>query len=208
MDPGTLRDRLAAALVDLEVPGAAVRVAIDGPRAADPAGFADALLAPLRARGRPAAHIRTETFWRDAALRLEYGRNDLQSFASSWLDDGALRREVLEPTGPGGNGRYLPSLRDPESNRATRDPARRAEPGLILLLSGELLLGRGLPFDRTIHLALGAAALRRRTPGEWQWTLTAFDDYDAVVAPVRTADVVVRLDDPRHPAVRVESSHG
>ncbi|MGI8721552.1 MAG: uridine kinase [Geodermatophilaceae bacterium] len=204
MDPAALPDRLSAALVDLDVPGQALRVAIDGPRAADPGGFADALVAPLRVRGRPAVRIRAETFYRDAALRLEYGRTDLESFASGWLDDGALRREVLEPTGPGGNGRYLPSLRDPISNRATRDPARQAEPGLILLLSGELLLGRDLPFDWAIHLALSASARRRRTSKEWQWTLPALDDYDAAVDPVRTADVVLRYDDPGHPAVRVK----
>jgi len=94
------------------------------------------------------------------------------------------------------------AIRSP--NRATRNPVRDAEPGLVLLLSGELLLGRDLPFDRTIHLALSPAARRRRTPpADWQWTLPAFDAYDAVVDPVRTADVVLRYDDPEHPARRI-----
>ena len=204
MDPATLPDRLAAELVALEVPGTALRVAIDGPRAADPGHFAQALLGPLRALGRPVVLIRADAFWRDAALRLEYGRTDLESFATGWLDVEALRREVLDPVGPGGTAQYLPALRDPISNRATRDRSRLAEPGLILLISGELLLGRDLPFDRRIHLALSPAARRRRTPQEWQWTLPAFDDYDVSADPVRTADVVLRYDDPAHPAIRVD----
>lgn len=204
-DALALPDQLAADLVDVEVPGTALRVAVDGPRAADPGSLAESLTVALQTRGRPCVHLRSETFWRDAALRLEYGRTDLESFATGWLDAVALRREVLDPVGAGGSGVYLPSLRDPESNRATRDPACVVEPGLILLISGELLLGRDLPFDRTIHLAVSPAARRRRTPQEWQWTLPAFDDYDAAVDPVRAADVVLRYDDPDHPAVRVDA---
>ncbi len=188
------------------VPGTALRVAVDGSRAGDPTGFADSLVEPLRVLGRPAVLIRAETFWRDAALRLEYGRTDLESFTSGWLDAAALRREVLDPVGPGGLGRFLPSLRDPATNRVTREPARAARPGTILLVSGELLLGHGLPFDHTIHLALSPGARRRHTPEEWQWTLPAFDDYDRDVDPVRRADVALRYDDPDHPAIRVSPS--
>ncbi len=202
-DPTALPGQLAAVLVALDVPGTALRVAVDGPRAGDPGSLAASLVEPLRTLGRPAVHVRTDTFWRDAALRLQYGRTDLESFASGWLDTDALDREVLGPVGPGGSGTFLPSLRDPITNRATRDPARRAEPGTVLLISGELLLGRGLSFDATIHLALSAAARRRRTPEDWQWTLPAFDTYDLAVDPVRCADVVLRYDDPAHPAIRI-----
>ena len=125
----------------------------------------------------------------------------MQSFAKGWLDVEALRREVLDPLGPGGTGRFLASLRDPVSNRATREPVRAAGPGSIVLISGELLLGHGLPFDRTIHLAVGSAARRRRTPAQWHWTLPAFDDYDRDVDPVRWTDLALRYDDP---ALRVD----
>ena len=33
------------------------------------------------------------------------------------------------------------------------------------------------------------------------WTLPAFEDYDRDVDPMATADLVIRLDDPRHPAM-------
>ena len=199
--PGRLPDELADLLLAAPASGPALRVVVDGPRVAGPHQLAESLREPLRARGREVAHIRAETFWRDASLRLEHGRHDVQAFREDWLDAGALDREVLAPLGPGGTGEYLPTLRDPATNRATREPRRSATPGTVAIVSGELLLGRDLPFDVVIHLAVSAAARERRTPEEWAWTLPAFADYDRDVDPVGTADVVVRLDDPRHPAI-------
>ena len=201
IDPALLPDELAGLLLTADCPGIALRVALDGPRAADPAGLAEALVEPLRTRGRAVAHIRSETFWRDASLRLEHGRHDLLAYRHDWLDGAALVREVLAPLGPGGSGEFLPTLRDPVTNRATREPRRVAATGTVVIVSGELLLGRDLPFDVTIHLAVGAAARARRTPDDWAWTLPALDDYDRAVDPAGIADIVVRLDDPRHPAI-------
>ena len=195
--PGVLAERLHRA----PRRGRALRVAVDGPRCAEPGALARSLLTPLRARGRAATTIAAESFWHDASLRLEYGREDVESFAN-WLDVAALRREVLDPLGPEGAGQYLPSLRDPATNRATRAPARRADTGAIVIVSGELLLGRGLPFDVTIHLAVSSAGRARRAASEWQWALPAFDHYDADVRPAETADIVISMQDPRHPAVR------
>lgn len=180
----------------------ALRVAIDGPLAAGPHELADAIAGMVRIHGRPAIQVRAETFWRDASLRLEFGHTDSHSLLHDWLDLDALRRELLDPLGADGTGRYLPSLRDPATNRATREPPRTAEPGAILLLSGELLLGHELPFDRTVHLALSAAARQRRTPGELHWKLAAYDEYDAASTPITRADIVIKVDDPRHPALR------
>ena len=172
-----------------------VRVAVDGPPCAAPDAFVESLADPLRVLGRPLVHVAASGFWRDASLRFEHGREDADGFAS-WLDDGALRREVL--SGP----TYLPSLRDPATNRATREPRRPLPDNAVLAVSGALLLGLGLPFDRVVHLAVSTGARRRRTPPSELWTLPAYDRYDAEVNPAETADVVIRLDDPRHPAAR------
>ncbi|WP_255371842.1 hypothetical protein [Cellulosimicrobium sp. CUA-896] len=69
------------------------------------------------------------------------------------------------------------------------------------MLDGSLALGRGLPLDLTVHLALRAATTERRTGPDDAWTLAAYARYAAETDPERTADVVVRLDDPRHPAL-------
>ncbi|MFJ2775153.1 uridine kinase [Kitasatospora sp. NPDC087315] len=199
-------ERLADLLADrvTALPGAGqrwLRVAVDGAAAARPGALADALVEPLRLRGRPALRVSAADFLRPASVRLEYGRHDPDAFHDLWLDDGALTREVLDPLEPGGSGRVLPSLRDPATDRATRAPYTTMPPGGVLLLDGPLLLGRWLPLELTVHLALTPAALARRTPPDEQWTLPAFARYEAETTPAETADLTVRVDDPRHPAL-------
>ena len=140
-------------------------------------------------------------FGRSASVRLEYGRTNPDSFYLGWLDEAGLRREVLDPAGPAGGGRIVTRLWDPRTDRATREPYRQLPPDAVILVSGALLLGAGLPFDVTVHLHLSEAALRRRTAPEQRWTLPAFARYGAEVDPAACADVVIRMDDPRHPAV-------
>lgn len=182
--------------------GAALRVAIDGARCTEPVTFAGDVAAVLRALGHDSTVIRADTFWRDASLRLEYGREDVLAYRA-WLDAGALRREVLDPLGPDGSGRYLPSLRHPDTNRSSREPYRTAVAGSVVLVAGEFLLADGLPFDVRVRLWLSAAALARRTPPDLQWTIDAHLDYDRSLPDPDCADIVVKLDDPRHPAVAV-----
>ncbi|MFD7448757.1 uridine kinase [Kitasatospora sp. NPDC059827] len=199
-------DKLAELLADriTELPGAGerwLRVAVDGAAAARPGLLADALVEPLRLRGRPALRVSAVDFLRPASIRLEYGHRDADAFHDLWLDDGALLREVLDPLEPGGTGRVLPSLRDPATDRSTRAPYVQLPPGGVLLLDGALLLGRWLPLELSVHLALTPAALARRTPADEQWTLPAFARYEAETGPAEAADLTVRVDDPRHPAL-------
>lgn len=191
-----LADRIAACR-----PGERLAVAIDGAPAADPDRWADALVDPLRVRGRAAVRICTVDYLRPASLRLEQGRTNPDAYYEDWLDAAGLRREVLDPLAPGGTGAVLPSLWDTRTDRATRAPYREVPPGGVVLVSGALLLGGGLPFELTVHLTLSPAALARRTRDELRWTLPAFARYDDEVRPGDFADVVVRLDDPRRPAV-------
>jgi len=102
-------------------------------------------------------------------------------------------------------GRYLPSLRDPVTNRSTRAEPEPLPPAGVLLVHGELLLGAGLPFDLTVHASVSRQARKRLTPADRQWTLPAFDRYDLEVDPAGTADVVIRYDDPRRPALLVRN---
>ena len=193
---GELADRLAAA----DAPGF-LRVAVDGAPAAGPDRLADALVGPLRVRGRPAVRVRSDDFLRPASVRLESGRTDPDAFYTGWLDEAGLRREVLDPAGPGGSGRIVTTLWNARTDRATREPYTALPPGAVVLVSGALLLGAGLPFDVTVHLSVSAAALDRRTEAESRWTLPAYARYADEVDPASFADVVVRLEDPRRPAL-------
>jgi hypothetical protein len=175
-----------------------VRVAVDGADCLGPARLAGSLLQPLRAAGHPAHHVQARAFWRDASVRLEHGREDAESYPT-WLDAAALRREVLDAAVR--DHVYLPTLRDPATNRSTRDEPRPIGERDVLLVSGEFLLGLGLPFDRTVYLTAPHAALERRTPADHRWTLAAHAAYADTARPADTADIVVRCDR-KHPVVQ------
>ncbi|MGP4114029.1 uridine kinase [Streptomyces sp. 4N509B] len=176
------------------------RVLVDGAPAARPGHLAAALTDALRLRGRAAVTVAAEGFWRAASLRYEYGRNDPDAYYDHWLDTGALWREVVGPLEPGGTGRVLPDLWDPDRDRATRSAPVLLPPGGVLVLHGALLLGHGFPADLAVHVSLGSSALARRTDPDERWTLPAFARYEDEVRPAEHADVVVRADDPRRPA--------
>lgn len=177
------------------------RIAIDGAPPAAPSDLADALVSPLRALGRDVVRVSARDFLRPASLRYEFGRDDPDAFYDEWLDVGGLVREVLGPLEPSGTGKVLPSLWDAALDRATRARYVTVQPGGVLLLDGALLLGRGLPFELTVHLSLSRDALARGTPDEDAWTLPAYARYEAEADPVRSADVVLKMDDPGHPAL-------
>ncbi|NEA47346.1 uridine kinase, partial [Streptomyces sp. SID10815] len=172
--------------------------------AARPGELAARVAEALRPLGRPSLVVDAESFLRPASLRLEHGHRDVDSYYDGWLDTGALWREVFGPLEPGGDGRVLPDLRDPVTDRATRSAYVGLPPGGVLLLHGPLLLRHWFPFDLSVHLLLSPGALRRRTPEAEQWTLPAFARYEAETDPAGTADVLVRADDPRHPAWRAD----
>ncbi|AZM52640.1 uridine kinase [Streptomyces sp. WAC 01529] len=197
-----LADTLAERLLDLKAAdgGPWPRVAVDGAPASGTGELARRIADALRLRGRTPLVVAAEGFLRPASLRLEYGHQDVEAYYSGWFDTGALWREVFGPLDPGGTGRVLPDLWDPAADRATRSPYVPLPPGGVLLLHGPLLLGHWFPFDLTVHVRLSPGALLRRTPEGERWTLPAFERYETETDPAATADVVVRADDPRHPA--------
>lgn len=178
------------------------RVAVDGAPPAEPGAFADRLADALRVRGRAVHRVSATDFLRPASLRYERGRTDPDARYDDWLDVGALTREVFAPLGPDGSGRVLPTFWDASADRATRAHYVELPRGGVLVLDGELLLGRGFPLDLSVHLSLSPAALARRMTDAW--ALSAFDRYDSTTRPLHQADFAVRMDDPAHPALFVE----
>ncbi|XVU21811.1 uridine kinase [Actinoplanes sp. CA-054009] len=197
---GNLVNELADFLMSRES-DSYLRVAIDGPSAAGPGDLADSLVDPLRERGRPVVRIDTSDFLRPASIRWEFGRDNPDTFYAGWFDEAGLAREVLDPTGPGGSGRVVTKLWNSSTDRAARSPYISLEKNAVVLVSGPLLLGGGLSFDVTVHLEISEGALLRRTPEAERWTAPAFRRYAEEVAPSSFADVVVRVDDLRRPAL-------
>ncbi|MET9608927.1 uridine kinase [Streptomyces sp. NPDC006512] len=199
--------RLAERLADhLDGPGTAPeqgtwqRIGIDGAPAAGTGVLAGRLADALRLRGRSVLVVSAEGFLRPASLRFEYGRQDVDSYLGGWYDTGALWREVFGPTDPGGSGRVLPDLWDPVTDRATRSPYVELAPGSAVIVHGPLLMGHWFPFDLGVHISLSPAALARRTEESARWTLPAFARYARETGPAEAADVLVKADDPGHPA--------
>lgn len=199
VSPEQVRSRLVDRVLAL---GPRPRVLIDGWSVTEPESLAAGLVEPLRARGRPAVLVRAADFLRPASVRWEYGRDDPDALLDLALDAGALIREVLDPWEAG--TAHLPALWDAEQDRSAR---RRREPvpaDGVLLLAGELLLGRWLPADLTVHLALRPDMLARRLPRDEQWRLDTDRRYRAETDPEAVADVVVRVDHPDRPGWVVE----
>lgn len=196
------RERLAGQVASLVAARSGrVRLAIDGPPPTDPTSLAVAVAAELRAGGRSALVVAATDYLRPASLRLEYGHTDPDSFLDGWLDVAGLRREALDPAGPGGSGEVLPRLWDAAADRAYRDRRVALATDAVVVVAGGLLLGRGLPFDVAVHLRMSSAALHRTLDAADRWTLPAYARYEAEYAPARHADLLVMADHPARPAV-------
>jgi hypothetical protein len=179
-----------------------VRLALDGPPPTHPLDLAERVADALRTRGRAAVVVSAGDFLRPASVRLEFGREDPDEYLDGWLDAGGLRREVLDPAGPGGSGRVLPRLWDVVTDRAHRDGYVQLPADGVVVLAGALLLGRGLPLDLAVHLRMSPAALSRTLPQDERWTLPAYARYTDERSPDEEADLLVLADHPDRPAVR------
>ena len=102
---------LVAARADALDVGHPARLLIDEPPWAG-LRLARLVAAALEALSRQVLLVDVADFLRPASLRLERGCDDPDAFYEDWIDVAALRREVLEPAGPGGTRRLLPSLWD------------------------------------------------------------------------------------------------
>ncbi|WP_426562174.1 uridine kinase [Angustibacter sp. McL0619] len=190
--------------------GHAVRVGVDGCVPADGTALADLVARRLTADGVATARVRQADFQLPRAQRLEHGARDSDVLWDGWYDDGALRREVLDPLGPGAAStrhpmQWLPTLRDPATDRSTREAPRDCPPGAVLVVDGRFLLRWELAdgFDMVAHLQTSAAAQARRLADDderaravpsWQRYLDGTD-------PASRADLVVRFDHPDRPAL-------
>ncbi len=199
---------LTDAVVELTAARAGrVRLLIDGGPPTRPVELGARVVAQLRARGRAALLVAAADYLRPASVRLEYGREDPDEFLDGWLDESGLRREALDPAGPGGNGRVLARLWDATADRAYRETPTVLPADGIVVLAGALLLGRGLPCEVAVHLRMSPTALARNLPATEQWTLPAYARYESERDPQGRADLVVLADHPDRPAMRTGSRH-
>lgn len=195
----------ACALADPRA-GRRARVGVDGAVPADTRFVADAVAEAVEAAGRPVARVSAEDFLRPRSVRLEHGPDDADAGYERWYDWSALRREVLDPLGPGGAGTWLPTLWDASVDRATRTPRREAAPGTVAVVDGPFLLRweTADALDLSVHLVVSAAARARRLPAaDVPRVSGAWDRYVTETDPAGRADVVLLLERPAAPALLV-----
>ncbi len=192
-----------------------VRVAIDGPDAAGKTTLADELVAPLRLAGRPVIRVSADDFHQQRSIRYRHGRDDPDGRYRDAFNTAALVREVLAPLGPGGSRRYLPTLWDLEADRATRAAYAEAPDAAVLVLDGLYLQRPELAehFDLRCYLDVSDETVLRRAAARGDDLahyptryLPARRIYEAEARPAGRADVVVRYDDLRRPALLLRLS--
>jgi hypothetical protein len=172
----------------------------------DAEALADAVAVDLDGRAVPVARARGVEFLRARSLRLEHGPADPDAYLDGWYDLAALRREVLDPLGPGGSLQWLPGLRDPRTDRPLRRPRLPAAPGTVAVVDAPFLARWEVAdaVDVRVHLDVSAAARARRVPDDEQArVLPAWERYLEWYDPAASAAFVVRYDRPSRPALLV-----
>jgi uridine kinase len=137
-DREAVLDRLAALISAVRRPHV-VRVAIDGVDAMGKTTLADELRPLLEARGRPVVRATIDGFHRPRAERHRRGPTSPEGYYHDSFDHDALRRELLEPLGPGGSRRYRSRVFDLRGDEPVRDAPVAAPGNAVLLFDGVFL---------------------------------------------------------------------
>lgn len=175
-------------------------VGFDGPAEAGATDLADRVAERLRSRGIAVVRATTTDWWRPSALRLEFGREDIDMLLTGWVDADALRRELIEPVAAG--RAHITRLRDPATDRSVRQTPEVVPPGIIVLIDGPFLLAAELPLTALVVVQVGGGALGRALAADRQWWLAADERYRSRYRPADEADVVLSYDHPSSPAAR------
>ena len=132
-------ERVARAILALDLPHFVTRVAIDGVDGAGKTVFADELAAVLRARGREVIRASVDAFHHRRAVRYRLGRDSPEGFFRDSYNYPLLKARLLDPLSPAGSGRYRTAAFDHRSDCEVAAPEQQAAPGSILLFDGIFL---------------------------------------------------------------------
>jgi uridine kinase len=194
------------------------RVAVDGPDAAGKTTLADELASLLRWRGHETIRASLDGFHRPRPARHARGDLSPEGYYEDAFDLAALRRELLDPLGPGGTRRFRPAVFDHLADEPLEGPVRTATERAILIVDGVFLLRPELraAWDLAIFVSVGAEEVVRRArlrDAELFGTADAAEAryrarylpaqmlYRARVDPEARADLVLHNDDPERPCL-------
>lgn len=185
-----------------------VRVAIDGFCAAGKSTFAQRLGAALLAEGRSIIRATTDDFQNPPEIRWQLGPDSPEGFYRHAIDFAALRRELLDPLGPGGTRAYRTSVYDLHARHPKLSPIAMADVDSIAIVDGLFLHVRELRsywdysvfVDAALDICVGRALRRNQEgqadPAELERTyrtryMPGFTLYMSEAAPQQVASFVV-----------------
>ena len=119
--------------------GRPVRVGIDGFCAAGKTTFAAHLALALTGVGRPVIRATADDFQNPPEVRYQLGPTSAEGFYRHAIDFESLRRELLEPLGPGGTRQYRTSTYDIRTLRPNPSAVRTAELDAVAVVDGLFL---------------------------------------------------------------------
>jgi uridine kinase len=163
-----LLDRLAATVVAL-APGRVARVGVDGVDGAGKTVFADELAGRVRAAGRAVIRASVDGFHRPRRERYRQGRTSPRGYVEDSYDYPRMAARLLDPLGPGGDGRYRVAAFDHRTDSAVDPPLRVAAGDEALIVDGIFLH----------HTALA---------GHWDWSVFLDVPFTASVARMAARD--------------------
>ncbi len=208
-------NQLADLIVSI-VPPHPTRVAIDGVDAAGKTTIANELVNLIETRGRQVIRASIDRFHRSRAERYQHGADSPEGYYLDSFNHAAIRAELLEPLGPGGNRHYRRAVFDFRSDAPAQESTNVASADAILLFDGVFLLRPELndcwdyrvfvqvdfeiAVPRAIQRDLSHGALagdidarywKRYVPGQRIYLQTA--------RPQEQADVIIENNDPDNP---------
>jgi uridine kinase len=197
------------AAVRLEHP---VRVGVDGPDAVGKTTLADRLVAPLEASGRSVVRASVDGFHRPRAERYRRGELSPEGYYLDSFDYEAVRRELLDPLGPGGGRLCRTAVFDFRSDTPVSGLVVEVPATAIVLVDGIFLQRPELDgcFDLVVYIDAPEEAIlerARRRDGEVSLEryraryLPAQRRYRQARDPVGRADVVVDNTDADRPRI-------
>ncbi|MFP4466594.1 MAG: uridine kinase [Candidatus Goldiibacteriota bacterium] len=134
--------------------GHTVRAAVDGIACAGKTIFADELSEYLEKKGRKVIRASIDGFHNPAAIRHKTGKECPEGYYRNSFNHDALIKELLEPLGPGGSGKYRTEIFDCKTGENINSSFQSAGADEILIFDGIFLLRRELAgqWDYTIRL--------------------------------------------------------
>src|SRR5688572_3178413 len=133
-----LLEQLAAAIVAVRLDHP-TRVAIDGVDGSGKTTLADELVAVVRRAGREVIRASVDGFHNPRAVRYARGPDSPEGYFLDSFDYAAVKRELLEPLGPKGSGRFRVAVFDYRTDRAVDSSPRVAGRDAVLLFDGVFL---------------------------------------------------------------------